>query len=126
MQQAKSDWYAVICDDQLSLDSPGIYEWRLTGIGVYVGKALKLRRRIRAYPNNVRRMLIGLPWHGNAMKDYRTIHHSLRRAFDESLPVAVVILENCDAGVIAARERSWIAQRRAEESAGGPAVLNSN
>ncbi|MDB5538472.1 MAG: hypothetical protein JWQ89_199 [Devosia sp.] len=56
-----SDWFSIVSggfDPSLS----GIYEWRIPGIGIYVGKAATLSKRIRAYPNNERRMSLKLPW----------------------------------------------------------------
>lgn len=120
-----NDWFEVFCADGLSLDLPGIYEWRVETIGVYVGKAKRLKSRIRAYPNNVRRMTLGQPWHGNPERDYRPIHYALLRAYSENLPVSAVVLENCEAELRASRERHWIALRLEEERHGGPKLLNS-
>lgn len=72
----REDWYAREIEAALDLDQSGIYEWRIEGVGVYVGKALRLKSRLRAYPNNVRRMLQGLHWHSDPTRDYRPIHHA--------------------------------------------------
>jgi hypothetical protein len=79
----------------LDLDQPGIYEWRIEGTGIYVGKALRLKRRLRDYPSNVRHMLQGLPWQGNPAKDYRPIHHVLRQAYERQLTISVTVPEVC-------------------------------
>lgn len=121
----RADWYRREIDASLDLDQPGIYEWRIEGIGIYVGKALRLKRRLAHYPNNVLRMIQGLPWHSNPTKDYRAIHHALRRAYEEKLSVSVTVLETCTADVRKAREDHWVAVRRAEASSGGPVVLNA-
>ncbi|WP_213981640.1 GIY-YIG nuclease family protein [Sphingomonas sp. dw_22] len=122
----RPEWYALSIEENFDLNRSGIYEWRIAGVGIYVGKAKTLRRRIRDYPNNVRRMINGLAWHGNSSKDYRQIHHELRRAYDSGTQVSVAVLEICDPSSRAERERHWIEQRRKEHLAGGPRVLNSN
>ena len=120
----RQGWYLIVTQG-FDLDKPGIYEWRIGDIGLYVGKAKRLRRRIRDYPNNIRRMIEGLPWHGNDAKQYRGIHYELRTAYDAGVEVRVQILENCLAEDRAFRERAWIAVRRQEQNAGGPRVLNA-
>jgi hypothetical protein len=121
----RKDFYSSKCALHFDLAGPGIYEWRIEGVGVYVGKAKKLKSRIRAYPNNVRRMIAGLPWHGNPVKEYRGIHSALRDAHDKSLIVTVSILENCREDQRAEREQYWIAKRLEEASAGGLPLLNA-
>jgi hypothetical protein len=124
--QLRPDWYSKIFDESYNVDCAGIYEWRIEGIGVYIGKAKVLKNRVRDYPNNVRRMLQGLHWHGNPSKDYRPIHYALRRAYEDGTVVSVSILETCDPCVRSERERHWINLRRKEALASGPPVLNSN
>ncbi len=119
----RPNWYSRE-NEKFDLEKPGIYEWRIEGVGVYVGKAAKLRSRISDYPNNVRRMLQGLDWHGDPSKDYRPIHHALRHAHDEGITVTVVVLANCELGERQELERQWIAVRREEHFSGGPEVLN--
>ena len=119
-----TDWYQI-SHEGFDLNSAGIYEWRILGVGVYVGKAKKLRQRIKNYPNNVRRMIEGLHWHGNPKKDYRPIHYALRDAFEEGIPVSVTVLEICEPDSRAERERHWIQRRRMEALAGGLPLLNS-
>jgi len=120
----RPDWYAREIEATIDLDLPGIYEWRIEGVGVYVGKALRLKSRLRAYPNNVRRMLQGLHWHGDTTRDYRPIHHALREAHDCQAVVVVRVLEVCLPETRNEREQYWIRLRRQEAAAGGPKVLN--
>lgn len=120
----RDGWYTLAELDAADLDVAGIYQWEIEGVGIYVGKALKLGKRIRAYPNNVRRMIQGLHWHGDASKEYRRVHHALREAYEAGNSVAVRILERCDPAERKKREDEWIARRRAEHLAGGPPVLN--
>lgn len=124
----RENWYLPDIDQSFDIKSAGIYEWRIEGVGIYVGKAARLHRRIRAYPNNVRRMVEGLFWHGNPNKKYRPVHYALREAHDAGTRVTVAVLETCDSEWETRKrlEREWIARRRAEEKNGGPKVLNSN
>lgn len=108
------------------MDAAGIYEWSIKGVGVYVGKAKMLRKRLRDYPKNVRAMIEGRPWHGNPAKEYRDIHKALRAAYDAGTPVIVTVLETCDPIIRSEREQHWIRVRRTEADQGGPKLLNSN
>lgn len=121
----RPNWYRLTNEHAFDLDAAGIYEWRIEGIGLYIGKAKRLRSRIRAYPNNVRRMIEGLPWHGNPNKSYRPVHQELRSAYEANIVITLAILENCSIEDRAARERAWIKLRREEESFGGLCVLNA-
>lgn len=119
-------WYSHEPTDGTSLDRPGIYEWRLSGIGIYVGKSVRLPARIREYPNNVRKMIAGAPYRRNKPANYRDIHHHLRQAHDTAAAVTVAILENCNSSELNQRERYWIERRRQEQAIGGPRVLNAS
>jgi len=121
----REGWYAPVYDDELDLKQSGIYEWRIEGVGLYVGKAKTLRSRIRHYPNNVRRMIDGKPWRGNSNRDFRDVHYHLRQAYDDGTGVTVAVLELCEPAIRAERERYWIERRREEHKAGGPQVLNA-
>lgn len=121
----QSDWYALRNEEGFDLEKPGIYEWRIEGVGAYVGKALTLRKRIRAYPNNVRRMLKGLHWHGDPTREYRPIHKALHAAHIAGTPVQISVLESCESSNRAAREQYWIKRRRSEAATGGLPVLNA-
>lgn len=121
----RPDWYQIV-DAGFDLTASGIYEWQIEGVGIYVGKAKSLRRRLKHYPDNVRRMIDGLHWHADPTKKYRRIHEALRQAYEAGVRVHVVILENCEPLDRAKRESFWIRKRRAECSNGGPQVLNSD
>ena len=122
----RDDWYQLAVDPAMNMDVAGIYQWSVVGGGVYVGKAKVLRRRLNAYPRNVRAMIEGRPWHGNPEREYRAIHTALREAYDAGTLVTVTVLETCDPTIRAAREQHWIRIRRDEAKRGGLPVLNSN
>ena len=123
----RDNWYYQNVDISIDLASAGINQWSVEGVGIYVGKAKVLKKRILDYPRNVRTMIEGKSWHGDPTRDYRDIHYALRQAHDAELPVSVMILETCDASVRSLREQWWIDLRRREEAEqGGPRVLNAN
>jgi hypothetical protein len=58
----RSNWYTRRTES-FDLKLSGIYEWRIEGVGVYIGKATRLRDRLGAYPRNVRYIIEGrLAW----------------------------------------------------------------
>ena len=122
----KDNWFSPPDNPAEDMGAAGIYQWSIEDVGVYVGKAKVLRKRLRAYPRNVLAMIENRPWHGNSAKEYRTIHKALREAHDAGTLVTVTVLEVCDPRVRTDRERHWIRVRRKEAQQGGPKVLNSN
>lgn len=123
----KDGWFTRDIGPEFDIRAPGIYEWRIEGLGIYVGLTeQKLRTRIRAYRNNVRRHLAGSDYHGQAGGKYRVIHEAMKQAREEGRTVTVTVLQNCekDLALLMLCEGEWIAKRRCEEAAGGPKVLN--
>lgn len=125
MTDYRTDWWGFADDDVADCDLPGIYEWRLGNESLYIGKAIHLRRRVRQYPNNVRKLIAGEPYRKGRPTSYRAVHHELRLAYDRVLIVTVGVLENCEKARLNERERYWIAKRRKEAENGGPRVLNA-
>jgi hypothetical protein len=119
------DWFTHNIPDYIDLDAPGIYQWLIEGVGIYIGKSKRLRGRLKEYPNNVRKIAGGLPYRKNNPRGFRVVHHSLYDARKRGLTVTVSVLENCDLAVLNDRERFWIKLRQKEECGGLP-VLNSN
>lgn len=80
----RDDWFRNLADDA-SLALSGIYEWRIEGVGLYVGKSKDLASRLREYPNNVRKLLAGEPYRKSKPDKFRLIHaHSPTRTIDVS------------------------------------------
>lgn len=119
------DWWTRDVPEYIDLKLPGIYEWRLGDESVYIGKSSRLKKRVRAYPNNVRKLIAGEAYRKGYPTSYRPVHHELRSAHDRVLTVVVTFLENCHKDELNERERYWIAKRRAEAERGGPRVLNA-
>jgi hypothetical protein len=95
----------------INLDLPGIYEWRIEGVGSYIGKSRHLRRRLREYPNNIRKLQLGLPYRKHKPTEFRLVHHELHRAHVEGRRIVLSVIENCASDTLADRERHWITLR---------------
>lgn len=121
----REGWWSQSDHAEIDLTQPGIYEWRLEEVGVYIGKSCRLRKRILEYPNNVRKLSIGAPYRKGAPLGFRDIHRGLKLAHDNLNGVVVSILENCSRCDLNAREQHWINVRQHEAVNGGLRVLNS-
>ncbi|HEY3948050.1 GIY-YIG nuclease family protein [Phenylobacterium sp.] len=118
-------WYSREIDaDKLQL--AGIYLWTIGDDALYVGQARRLRSRIRQYPNNVRRLLAGLPYRKAKPSEYRKIHVALAEAYNKSSQVTVSVLEVCEPELLNERERYWIDRHRTEAKRRGCCLLNSS
>lgn len=125
MADLRDDWWTHDLGEHIDLDLPGIYEWRIGSESLYIGKSVRLRNRIREYPNNVRKLVAGKSYRKNKPNCFRDVHYELRAAHDGNIPVTVAVLENCASGDLNERERYWIAIRRSQAKQNGPRVLNA-
>ena len=72
----RDGWFEVSADD-IQLASAGIYEWRIEGVGIYIGQSKRLAGRLREYPNNVRKIIDGAPYRkGKPGEARRTLQRS--------------------------------------------------
>lgn len=120
-----TDWFQQDVPPQIKLNEPGIYEWRIDG-AVYIGKSKRLLGRLREYPNNVRKLVEGLPYRKHRPDGFRAVHRHLHIAYKGNAAISVKVLENCEPDCLNEREQFWIDLRRREEKSGGPRVLNSD
>jgi hypothetical protein len=121
-----ADWFGYICNEGVSEDKPGIYEWKIGGVGCYIGKYSRISRPKKEYGRNIVRLLNKLPYRKSKPNDYRSIHRALGEAVENRIHIELCILENVGPSKLNARERALIEQRRREAAAGGLPVLNSN
>lgn len=120
------DWYREI-PSGVDPGQPGIYEWRIEGVGCYIGQYTHARRPRREYGLNVGRLLAGHPYRKGNPEGFRRIHRQLAKAMEDPRLITLTLLENQPVKADRnRRERELIAQRRAEAEAGGLPVLNSN
>lgn len=97
--------------NHVDIDLPGIYEWQIEGVGSYIGKSKRLKKRLREYPNNVRKLIAGLPYRASKPQSFRLIHHELHRAQEEKRQIVFTVVENCPLAELSEREQFWIAER---------------
>lgn len=106
--QALNDIRELIVADGVSLDSPGIYAWKIESIGVYVGKYTHSSRPLREYNRNVTRLLGGKSYRRQNPAGFRRVHRALARAVADGLSIELHILENCSASDLNEREKHFI------------------
>ena len=105
-------------------DQSGLYEWRIEGVGCYIGQYTHLHRPKREYWLNVEKLRVGRPYRRSNPTGFRAIHKALHQAASERRSITLLLLEN-EATKIGRnkRERELIADRRAEAARGGLPVL---
>ncbi|MBU2935989.1 MULTISPECIES: hypothetical protein [Pacificibacter] len=106
--QALNDVRQLIVADGVSIDLPGIYAWKIDGIGIYVGKYTRKSRPLREYNKNVRHLLNGEMYRPQNPTGFRRVHHALARAVTDGLRIELHILENCSPENLNAREQHLI------------------
>lgn len=120
------DWYTREKLEGVQDDLPGIYEWRIDGVGVYIGKYGKIDRPTKEYGRNLNRMLNGQEYRLGKGNAYRYIHHKLLAAHKEGAKITLTILENViDPLQRNTREQALIDERRAQMKTGDLPVLNT-
>lgn len=103
------DWRRALLPADLSRCS-GIYRWEIAGVGSYVGKSRNLARRLREYPNNIRKLMLGLPYRKGKPDGFRGIHRELARALDRGASIQCSVIELCPSEQLSDRETHWIEQ----------------
>lgn len=125
----RSDWYTEVTlqtgdsPNRVNPNLPGLYEWRIEGVGVYIGQYTNPSRPRKEYERNLRNKgshknyRLGKP-------NFRPIHESLFEWIDKA-KITLTFLENVDSkSERNRREREVIQERRISEANGGLRVLN--
>jgi hypothetical protein len=119
-------WYSEVPVSGVDGNLPGLYEWRIEGVGIYIGQYKKVTRPRREYGLNVGRLLTGRPYRKAKPEGFRAIHCALAQAVRDKLTVTLRLLENePDKEARNRRERQLISERRASAERGGLPILNS-
>jgi hypothetical protein len=122
-----SDWCTELSLGGADPSKPGLYEWRIEGLGVYIGQFTRRSRHRREYRLNVLRLLNGSPYRKTNPDGLRSIHHALATAVSEGKRITLTILENqADKSERNHREQELIRIRRRDAECGGLPVLNSD
>jgi hypothetical protein len=105
------DWFTHVVADGVDPNRPGIYEWRIDGVGVYIGQYGRIRRPTKEYGRNVARLLMGQPYRSGTSAGFRPIHRALADAVQKGRGITLTILENAEPDNINRRERELTAER---------------
>jgi hypothetical protein len=105
------DWYICVVADGVDKKKPGIYEWRIEGVGTYIGKFTRIRRPTKEYGRNVMNLLNEKPYRRGNKDGFRRIHRALERAHREGREIRLTILENVDKPVLNRSEHELIKER---------------
>lgn len=120
-------WFSEIPVPGVDPAVSGLYEWRIEGVGCYIGQYTRATRPRREYALNVGHILAGKPYRKGKPTAFRTVHLRLAEAAKAGTPVTLSLIENVpDKADRNRRERELIADRRREACRGGLPVLNGN
>jgi ADP-ribosylglycohydrolase/protein-tyrosine phosphatase len=106
-------WHEYVVGEHIDRGKPGIYEWRIDGVGTYIGKYKRISRPEREYGRNIARRLSNKPYRKSKPDNFRRIHVALAAAVRSGRKITLVILENVPEGDINAREQALIRERSA-------------
>jgi len=107
------DWYEYVLIEGVNESLPGIYQWTIDGRGNYIGKYKRIRRPLKEYGRNVRKILSGKDYRPSKPDGFRRIHRELAQALREGRRITLTILENVAQPRINERERELISERGA-------------
>jgi len=115
-----------VFDRLVDASLPGLYEWRIEGIGVYIGQYTHSTRLRREYGMNIARLVEGRLYRRGKPDGFRPIHHHLALAVGAKTLVTLTFLENQpDKDARNARARHLIRERQIAAQNGGLRVLDS-
>ena len=107
-----SDWCTSVIvpeiADGVDRSNPGIYQWTIEGAGIYIGKYSNIRRPLKEYQRNVKRLLNGLHYRKGKPDGFRHIHHALAEAVRGKRKITLTILENQPKEKLTQREKDLI------------------
>lgn len=104
-------WHEIIISEGVTPDLPGIYEWRIEGVGSYIGKYTHSRRPLKEYAKHVRNQFHGGHYRPNNPLGWRRIHVELYQACMSRKKIELIFIENCLPQDLNERENFHIARR---------------
>lgn len=104
-------WYDLWITEGVTPDLPGIYEWRIEGVGSYIGKYTHSRRPLKEYARHVRSQFEGGHYRPGNKDGWRRIHVELYRACKAHTKITLIFVENCTLADLNERERYHIRSR---------------
>jgi hypothetical protein len=104
-------WCEYLVCEGVDQKKPGIYEWKIDGVGSYIGKYRRISRPTKHYRRNVIRLMNGDPYRKGKPAGFRRIHLELEKAVRENRRIELHILENVAVAEINVREAELIKLR---------------
>jgi hypothetical protein len=92
------DWYSVTITDGANPDLPGLYEFKIDGVGSYIGKYTNFSQRCKLYSRNVDNLLNKRTYRKGKPNQFRRIHRELADAVRAGKRINLIVLENQDRG----------------------------
>ncbi|MGQ3214770.1 hypothetical protein [Shinella sp.] len=105
------NWYTCEISSGVDVNLPGIYEWKIEGVGSYIGRYTRRSRPFKEYERNVLKLLNGRPYRPAKPDKFRAIHRALFAAHTEGRHITLIILENCAPSELNEREAVHIIDR---------------
>jgi hypothetical protein len=88
------DWYSLTIAEGANRDLPGLYEFKIDGVGSYIGKYTNFSERCKLYSRNVNNLLNKRAYRKGKPDGFRRIHRELADAFQAGKTIKLIILEN--------------------------------
>jgi hypothetical protein len=88
------DWYSLTITKGANRDLPGLYEFKIDGVGSYIGKYTNFSERCKLYRRNVCNLLNKKPYRKGKPDRFRRIHRELAEAVRAGKLIELIILEN--------------------------------
>ena len=104
-------WYTEMIFPGVDPDKRGLYEWRIEGVGSYIGQYRWHARPRRQYGTNVARLLGRLPYRRSNPEGFRRIHWALAAAVVGRRIIDLRFVENAERPELNTREQALIAER---------------
>jgi len=88
------NWFREESVDGVDDSKPGLFEWCVDGVCIYIGQYTDAEGPRRDYEMNLARMWDGRPYRKQKPDAFRQIHHDLAKAIHDGREITFRILEN--------------------------------
>lgn len=104
-------WCKVVVPVGVDPQLPGIYQWSVEGVGVYVGKYKYPSRPLVEYERNLMKIMEGRPYKALKPEGFRPIHLALYEAIQSGKLITLTIIENGPVAALTVRRDELIRER---------------
>lgn len=120
------NWFEEMVNVGIDPEQPGLFAWRIEGLGTYIGQYTRPSVPRLAYGANVSKLLNGEPYRKGKPDEFRVVHRRLHQAIKEEKQITLIFLENIsDKPSRNRRKRELIAELQRKADRDGLPVLNS-